>query len=609
MIVKYDIFKNFEIPKMTLCNLGSVKKGNILSNTIGIIIDHSAEEVVLNFNSTSELNFRVNKIVRDNANDDKYAQYIYNSLKNRRLIYLDNIGYFMIDSITSGYSDQIYYKDITAKSIDIELSLKSIPYIDGTYRFRTLEADMTESGEEEKGIIDLIADELPLWSIGYIDDEVLVESYQENDGSRRVKYRTFKDIDTNMDCLTFLTNNIQEAFECIVLFDCKERKINIYSKTNYVKKTNVHISKNNFLKSFTTTENADRLYTAINISNDNGVSIASINPTWTNVIYNFDYYKDWMSDKTQAFVDYWTKAVEDNLEAMYEYALKYYQEKEVYDNLILELNKINMQIRVYNSCKRNIEQSETTDSISNYNNIIKKYDGKEISISLEIQETIDAINNLISECKDLYDTKEDEKDSAMSKMNEAWNTLTSIDLTLNRDVINEKWGYGVYEELCSYIFECSYNDEYITITDEMSVKDKVNQMKDLYNRANERLNNISKPIQESEIDVENFIFVPDFSIWGEQLETGCLINVDLDEGDVAELLLSSMTINYDDRSFKLTFGNRLNKTNLKSLYNDVFENISKSANSINYINKCIVPIKEGSLEELKETQDLILGII
>ena len=113
---------------MTLCNLGSVKKGNILSNTIGIIIDHSAEEVVLNFNSTSELNFRVNKIVRDNANDDKYAQYIYNSLKNRRLIYLDNIGYFMIDSITSGYSDQIYYKDITAKSIDIELSLKSIPY-------------------------------------------------------------------------------------------------------------------------------------------------------------------------------------------------------------------------------------------------------------------------------------------------------------------------------------------------------------------------------------------------------------------------------------------------------------------------------------------------
>ena len=125
-------------------------------------------------------------------------------------------------------------------------------------------------------------------------------------------------------------------------------------------------------------------------------------------------------------------------------------------------------------------------------------------------------------------------------------------------------------------------------------------MKILYDRAKGRLERVSRPTQEFSVDVENFIFIKEFSEWSEQLETGCLINVELDTNDVAALFLSNITINYDDHSLNMTFGNRFNKFDPKSLFDNMLGDISKSANTLNYIKEILYPIKNGEFNAMKE---------
>lgn len=139
----------------------------------------------------------------------------------------------------------------------------------------------------------------------------------------------------------------------------------------------------------------------------------------------------------------------------------------------------------------------------------------------------------------------------------------------------------------------------MTITDVMSYEEKFEQMKILYDRAEARLKKLSKPTQEFDVDVESFVFLKEFEKWSEQLETGCLINVELDTDDIASLFLSNITVNYDDHSLSLTFGNRFNKFDPKSLFDDVLGEISKSANSIGFIKDILYPIKSGEFNNVK----------
>ena len=134
----------------------------------------------------------------------------------------------------------------------------------------------------------------------------------------------------------------------------------------------------------------------------------------------------------------------------------------------------------------------------------------------------------------------------------------------------------------------------------MTYSEKFEQMKTLYDRAKTRLDRVSQPTQEFNVDVENFIFIKEFEQWSEQLETGCLINVELNTNDIALLFLSNITINYDDRSLNMTFGNRFNKFDPKSLFDNVLGDVSKSANTLNYLKEILYPMKNGDFNAMKE---------
>ena len=160
MLVKYNSLNKTDTPILTLCNPGSTYSNGYLSNVVGVLTDCEAEEIVFNFNSPSELNFRINKVEREASIENNSIKQLYNEVKNRRLIFIDGIGYFSITSIEDSFQDGIAYKDVKAQSIEVELQQKQIPYIeDNTYRF------LTDGNGTTIGLFNKIVEVLPLWTI------------------------------------------------------------------------------------------------------------------------------------------------------------------------------------------------------------------------------------------------------------------------------------------------------------------------------------------------------------------------------------------------------------------------------------------------------------
>lgn len=171
--------------------------------------------------------------------------------------------------------------------------------------------------------------------------------------------------------------------------------------------------------------------------------------------------------------------------------------------------------------------------------------------------------------------------------------------------INNYFTQEELELLSLYTYEGSYTDDYITITDRMTPQERLVQMKSLYDRAKLQLEKIAEPTAEFNVDTENFIFQSKFADWAEELETGCLINVELHPNDVAKLFLSSFIVNYQDASLSMRFGNRFNKYDAKSLFEKVLGNVNRTANSLQYVKETLYPIRSGEYNLIKEALENI----
>lgn len=575
MKVRFDSLNRFEVPKFYVCNPGCTYDKGILSGTLGALFDTTDEELILNFNTTSELNFRLNKISREDPEENQYVNKLYRAIQNRRLIFVEDVGFFVIRNVTDGFENGVHYKDVAAESCEYEISQKSLPYIeDGTYQFNEL--------------LEKIVSSLPLWKIGDVDLNIAK------------KYRTFEDVSIESNALSFLLEDMQDAYECIFLMDTINRLINVYDQNAFVEQTNIHITKDDLIDSIEINENSDDLYTAISVQGDENLNISPVNPLGNNVIYNFDYYLDWMSPNLSQKVKDWQELVKSKEELYYELNLQYYNELTNKSASKSNINMLEIQLEMYRRMRDNIVAEGTTSTVESYNQIIVSNGGVPVGIQNELKDTLDAVDNLISEVEKKIKASQDEVDNFDVVINSITDQIEHIRDNL---YILNYFTDSEYAELSNYIFEGNYTDEYITVTENMTYSERFQQMKTLYDRAVGRLIRISEPTQEFSISMENFLFIKAFSEWSDQLNTGCLINVELDTDNIASLFLSNITVNYDDKDLRMTFGNRFNRFDPKAMFNNVLGNIKKSSNSINYIKDILYPVKNGEFSSLKEAID------
>lgn len=411
------------------------------------------------------------------------------------------------------------------------------------------------------------------------------------------RYRTFEDVDTSMNTLSFMLGDMQDAYECIFVFDIMYRQINVYDQNNYVVRTNIHIAKDDFIKNLSVDENADDLYTAISVFGDGDLSIAAVNPLGTTTIYNFNHYLDWMSDGLREKVVAWTELQASVFDDYYNKNLEYYAVMTERSNYEAEKAKQEIVLDTYKKLRENIQSTSNYTRLDDYNEVITENGGTAVEIQYDIAATVAKIDELIAATNTTISNLNTQISSLNSDMEER---LVDIEAIHDSVSVSKYFTQEEYDELYDYIFEGQYTDSYITVTDSMTHSERFAQMKILYDRAKGQLEKVSVPTQEFNIDVENFVFVKEFEPWSEQLETGCLINVELEIDNIAALFLASITINYADKGLSFTFGNRYNRFDPKALFDKVLGNINKSANTIEFIKEIVYPIKDGKLDELSE---------
>ena len=572
MIARFDKLNRFETPQLSLCNPGSVYKDGVTTNTLGILTDVSDVEIVFNFNTMSELSFRLTRCYRDNKDEDKYVAGLYKAVQNRRFIFVDDIGYFVITNVVEGFSDGLEYKDVSAQSCEAEIANKSLPYIEnGTYQFCDL--------------LNALMKSIPKWTVGDIATGV------------SEKYRTFQDVDIEKNVLAFLLDDMQDAYECIFVCDIQRRIINVFDQNDYVLTTDIHLTKDDLVNRMQVTENSDDLYTALNVFGDENLNIAPVNPLGTSVIYDFSHYLDWMSDGLRERVVAWQTLLDSKQEEYIGLSLEFYTCLGEISNDYAEIDRLQILRSMYKSCRDNIVAESNTSRTDSYNEEISSAGGSEIPISDNIEETLTAIDELIEEVNTHISELQQAVEESQVYIDEVSEQISLINKQLS---FQENFTDDEYSELYDYIFQGIYRDEYIATTSTMSYPEMFEQMKVLYERAKRQIGIISRPTQEYSVEVGEFLFIKDFIRWSEQLETGCLINAELQDDDIAMLFLTTIVVNYDEQSMSLTFGNRFCRFDPKSLFENVLGGIKKSANTIEYIKDALTPITDGQFNAMQE---------
>ena len=126
----------------------------------------------------------------------------------------------------------------------------------------------------EDSLLGTVLTYIPNWSIGTVDSELLT------------KFRTFDIADVNI--YEFLVTNVEETYECIILFDTVNKTISAKVLDNVTTDTDVFMSHDNLIEQSSFREIADELSTSLYVTGGGDLSINAVNPLGTNIIYNFD---------------------------------------------------------------------------------------------------------------------------------------------------------------------------------------------------------------------------------------------------------------------------------------------------------------------------------
>ncbi len=94
---------------------------------------------------------------------------------------------------------------------------------------------------------------------------------------------------TRQDIYSFLMGDVMEAFECIFVFDSKNRTISAYTESEYGKDTNVHVSYNNLLQNTDMSYSIDDVKTCVTLKGDSDLEVREINMGYDR-IYDFSVY-------------------------------------------------------------------------------------------------------------------------------------------------------------------------------------------------------------------------------------------------------------------------------------------------------------------------------
>lgn len=331
MNIKYDFFGLPEPSTIYLCR----PDNSLVCELNGI--DFTTVSYIRVFNNCDTLQFNVYKYV------DGELSTGYDLLDEAMYLRVDNIGYFRMQRPQvegDGYTE---YKSISAESCDCELLKKLLVGFNvnmGSEDSLEIIADgnVAETDEGVKipreyvrlyypekpqlSLLHNVLKKVPGWSVGRVDPSLdiaeIEDSVINDDGTVTVTKKTdivkrSFEIDSQT-IYSFLTQDIETKYECIVLFDILNRQVNVVDVKNFGVNSEVFISYRNLLQKTTiNVQSEDSVFTRFNVRGADDLTIDYVN-YGTSYIEDLSYFlkQQYMSKILIAKYQKWLDAINSN---------------------------------------------------------------------------------------------------------------------------------------------------------------------------------------------------------------------------------------------------------------------------------------------------------
>lgn len=608
MYQAFDFFGRHEIPQIWLCNPDQSKIGSL----------KAAYNVkpTLRFNEMSEISLTFPEHIEENG---EYIRLdVYDSIESKRLIYVEELGYFLIHGITETDNGVEKTKDVNAYSLECELSFKKVNLISGTHQF-------WNPTDQKASLLGKVFDSIPSWSVEHVD----VELWD--------LWRTFEVPDATV--YNFLMENIEKSYECVFTFNTFNRTVSAYTLQNATKQTDIYMSFDTLIEQIEVEELSDEIVTALKVYGDSELDISGVNPLGTPTIYNFNYYKttEWMSQGLIDALNKWEQKIRDNTQP--------------YKNALLDIKNANTKLYVKSGTSSQDDYSTTIGNGTTTTFTITHNLGttcpsvlvRDLSTSGSVEpstytiiysastpnsfrivfNTAPAINNIEITVRNtgLYvvqATTQETYDSLMqvkAARIDAGISLTDInakiaaanaqlvvinsaikvqtDILDNRNQILQRinnelkmsnsFTQAQLIELDPFIIENTYQNTAFIKTDTMTLVEVQDMQEQLLEQGQTILQRVSTPRYTFAVSSANFLFLKEFQQFAQQLTLGSIMYVRVSESLVATPILLQLEYSFDNPDeFTLTFGNRYRLDDSAYVFSDLFNDAINAGVSSNF---------------------------
>lgn len=212
---------NYTKPRIFLCETDKEKIS---------LLDTINTKCSLKFNAYSELSFEVGRFYNDTITGKTLIHPYYDKIEGLRLIYIEGMGYFEIQTpelVGDGIKET---KNITAYSLEYTLAQK---YLEDFY-INTGEVNSQEvinapsednitpitlynDNNHKLSLLHLVLEKCYGWKIGHVDSQLKTLSRQFEIDRQSV--------------YDFLINEVCQKFNCYIIFDTIDNTINVYAES------------------------------------------------------------------------------------------------------------------------------------------------------------------------------------------------------------------------------------------------------------------------------------------------------------------------------------------------------------------------------------------
>ncbi len=223
--------------------------------------------------SVDELEFKIPYKIMDGNASIKNPN--WELVRGDYLICLNNEQYFIIDT-PQNEGNEKDSKTIHCYSLEYELNKKVVRGYKADSRSLYDIANSIDEKGIPRGILNYIT-QLTSWSINHIDPPLLT------------KFRSF---DISESTVLEVLINIQKTFGCLLQYDTVNKQINVHEIQNIGENKGLFITEENYIKTIGEEIKHDEIVTRLYVYGKDNLSIGAVNPTGTNYIEAFDFYKN-----------------------------------------------------------------------------------------------------------------------------------------------------------------------------------------------------------------------------------------------------------------------------------------------------------------------------